>query len=103
MACLFAAIHPQRTRSLVLYRTKPRYRRGPDYPWGRTDEEQEAVMGKRLAADWTPQYFGSPEFRHWMGAPVCDDPAFVEWFARQRRAGGSPAAHLALSRMNHED
>ena len=100
MACLFAATHPQRTRSLVLYGTKPRWTRAPDYPWGLTDEEREAVMEKRVAADWTPEYFASPEWRHWLGAPVCDDPAFIEWFARQRRAGGSPAAHLALSRMN---
>src|SRR5713226_2544179 len=100
MACLFAATYPQRTRSLTIYGTKPRWTRGPDYPWGPTDEELEATIEKRIATGWSLEYLASPEMRHWMGAPVCDDPAFLEWFGRNRRAGGSPAAHVALSRMN---
>ena len=100
MACLFAATYPSRTRSLILYGTAPRWTRAPDYPWQQTEEEQETLLAKRIAAGWSLEYFASPEMRHWMGAPVCDDPAFVEWFARQRRAGCSPTAHVALSRMN---
>ena len=99
MACLFAATYPSRTRSLVLYGTAPRWSRAPDYPWQQTEEEQEALLAKRIAAGWELDPT-SPEWRRWLGAPVRDDPAFLEWFARQRRAGGTPAAHLALSRMN---
>jgi class 3 adenylate cyclase len=100
MACLFAATYPSRTRSLILQGVKPRYVRGPDYPWGLTDEEREAQMAKRLASWNSQEYFQSAEMRHHLGAPVCDDPAYLEWWARQRRAGASPAAFLALSRMN---
>lgn len=99
MACLFAATYPERTRSLILYGTKPRWIRARDYPWGPTDEEREAALQRRLAAGWE-RHVASPEMRRWLGAPVRDDPAFLEWFTRQRRAGGSPSAHIALSRMN---
>ena len=99
MACLFAATYPSRTRSLILYGTAPRWTRAPDYPWQQTEEEQEALLAKHMAAGWDWD-LTTPEWRRWLGAPVRDDPAFLEWFARQRRAGGTPAAHLALSRMN---
>lgn len=99
MACLFAATYPQRTRSLVLYGTKPRWTRAPDYPWGVTDEEREALLQRRIAEGWALD-LSSPEWRRWLGAPVRDDPAFLELFGRQRRIGASPAAHIALSRMN---
>jgi len=34
MAVLFAATYPQRTTSLILYGTRARFVRAPDYPWG---------------------------------------------------------------------
>lgn len=99
MACLFAATYPQRARSLILYGTKPRWVRAPDYPWGPALEEREASLRARIAAGWVLDYT-TPEWRRWLGAPVRDDPAFLEWFARERRIGASPAAHIALYRMN---
>lgn len=101
MTCLFAATYPDRTRSLVLWATKPRWVRAPDYPWGPTDEERERALQERIAAAYSnPAPMTSPEQQRWLGAPVRDDPAFLEWFARQRRVGASPAAQIALSRMN---
>jgi class 3 adenylate cyclase len=99
MACLFAATYPQRTHSLTLYGAKPRWTRAPDYPWGPTEAEREGWLQKRVASGFKPD-FRSAEWRHWLGPPVRDDPAFLEWFARCDRMGGSPAAHLALFRMN---
>jgi pimeloyl-ACP methyl ester carboxylesterase/class 3 adenylate cyclase len=99
MACLFAATYPERTRSLTLYGAKPRFVRAADYPWGPTDEEREARLEKWQASGFKRD-FGSPEWRHWLGAPVRDDPAFLEWFDRNYRIGASPAAQVALSRMN---
>lgn len=99
MACLFAATYPQRTRSLILYGTKPRWIRARDYPWGRTDEEREAGLQRLQAAGWERDV-RSTDMRRWFGAPVRDDPAFLEWFTRQRRIGATPAAQIALSRMN---
>ncbi len=99
MACLFAATYPERVRSLILYGTKPRWTRSLDYPWGWTVEEREAALQKHIAAGWKFD-FATPEWRRWLGAGVRDDPAFLEWFGRQRRIGASPAAQIALSRMN---
>src|SRR6266850_1930156 len=36
MAMLFAATHPQRTRSLIVHGSTPRYAWAPDWPWGST-------------------------------------------------------------------
>jgi pimeloyl-ACP methyl ester carboxylesterase/class 3 adenylate cyclase len=99
MACLFAATYPQRTRSLTLYGAKPRWVRAADYPWGPTNEELEAWLEKRQASGFKLN-LGSAEWRDWLGSPVRDDPAFLEWFERQYRIGASPAAQVALSRMN---
>ncbi len=99
MACLFAATYPARTRSLILYGTKPRWVRAADYPWGPSDEEREAGLQKMMASGWQRD-LTSPQWRRWLGAPVRDDPAFLEWYTRQRRIGASPAAQIALSRMN---
>ena len=79
MACLFAATHPQRTRSLTLYGAKPRFVRAADYPWGPTADEREEGLKKSEASGFRPD-LGSAEWRHWLGSPVRDDPAFLEWF-----------------------
>src|SRR5262249_50154869 len=99
MACLFAATYPERARSLTLYGAKPRWVRAADYPWGPTDEEREAWLA-RLRASGFKLNLGSADWRHWLGAPVRDDPAFLDWFERNYRIGASPAAQVALSRMN---
>jgi len=99
MACLFAATYPERARSLTLYGAKPRWTRAADYPSGPTDQEREARL-ERLRASGFKVNLGSADWRHWLGAPIRDDPAFLEWFERNYRIGASPAAHVALSRMN---
>jgi pimeloyl-ACP methyl ester carboxylesterase/plasmid stabilization system protein ParE len=99
MACLFAATYPERTRSLVLYGTRPRWTRAPDYPWGPTPEESEARLQESIASgfktDWT-----SEQGRAWLGTGLRDDPHFIEQFERMRRLSATPAAMIALSRMN---
>ncbi len=44
MAMLFAATYPERTVALVAYGETPRYAWAPDFPWGETDEQMEAVI-----------------------------------------------------------
>jgi len=99
MACLFAATYPQQTRSLTLIGAKSRWVRAADYPWGLTDEEREARLEKFLAPGLKLD-LTSPEWRRWLGVPVRDDPAFLEWFVRWDRMGATPAAKIALWRMN---
>jgi len=99
MACLFAATYPDRTRSLLLYGTRPRWTRAPDYPWGPTPEEAEAALEQQIAngfkADWSTE-----AARKLLGPGLCDDPAFIEQFEQMRRMAATPAAKIALSRMN---
>lgn len=100
MACLFAATYPQRTRSLLLYGTRPRWTRAADYPWGPTPEEAEANLQKAIAnafkGDWT-----NPDWRKWLGPGPANTPGFTEGFERLYRLAATPAARAALVHMNN--
>lgn len=99
MACLFAATYPERTRSLLLYGTRPRWTRAPDYPWGPTPEEARANLETAIAndfkIDWTAEWW-----HKWLGPGPRDDPDFREQFERLTRMSATPAARIALSKMN---
>jgi pimeloyl-ACP methyl ester carboxylesterase len=99
MACLFAATYPERTRSLLLYGTRPRWTRAPDYPWGPTPEEAAANLEKQIA-DGFKVDFTSEAMRKWIGPGLRDDPKFLEQFEHLRRMSATPAARIALSKMN---
>src|SRR5437867_4833286 len=98
MACLFAATYPERTRSLVLYGTRPRWTRAPDYPWGPTPEEAKANLELRIAEGFKPDT--SEDRRRWLGPGLRDDPKFLEEWERFLRMAATPAARAALARMN---
>lgn len=99
MACLFVATYPQRVRSLVLYGTRPRWTRTADYPWGPTPEEAAANLEQAAANGFKPNW--TSEFgRRWLGPGLRDDPEFIERFERMQRMAATPAARLALSKMN---
>ena len=100
MACLFAATYPSRTRSLVLYGTRPRWTRAPDYPWGPTPEQADANLEARIA-DGFKGNWSSEAGRKWLGTGLRDDPEFIEQFERLQRMAATPAARAALSRMNN--
>jgi pimeloyl-ACP methyl ester carboxylesterase len=100
MACLFAATYPQRTRSLLLYGTRPRWTRAADYPWGPTLEEAQASVDKSLATEYRADFTTEP-WRKWLGPGLRDDAKFLEDFARLQTMAATPAARAALSRMNH--
>lgn len=99
MACLFAATYPQRTRSLLLYGTRPRWTRAADYPWGPTLEEAQAAVDQSLATDYRAD-FTTESWRKWLGPGLRDDAKFLEDFARLQTMAATPAARAALSRMN---
>jgi pimeloyl-ACP methyl ester carboxylesterase len=100
MACLFAATYPERTRSLLLYGTRPRWTRAPDYPWGLTPEEANANLDRQSAADFKTD-FSSEQMRKWLGPGLRDDPKFLEDFERLRVMSATPSARVALARMNY--
>jgi pimeloyl-ACP methyl ester carboxylesterase len=99
MACLFAAMYPERTRSLVLYGTRPRWTRAADYPWGPTLEQSQASLEKQIASGFKAD-LQSEDSRRWFGPGLRDDPKFLEDWDRMRRMAATPAARAALNKMN---
>jgi pimeloyl-ACP methyl ester carboxylesterase len=92
LALLFAATHPERVLSLVLYGTQACFRRETDYPWGFTEEERQSFSAEVVRV-WGGLAFAS-DF-----APGGDDQFARRWAAYQR-AGASPTAAAELNRMN---
>src|SRR5579859_526722 len=96
MACLFAAMYPQRTLGLILWGVQARWSRAPDYRWGATREEEERTIAM-LEREWpSVEYLIGPG----AGLGRDADPALLDWFLRYARASASPSAIVALERMN---
>lgn len=96
MACVFAAMRPERVRSLIVWGCKARFIQAADYPWGVAADEYERRLAD-LAPDWPSRDY----IRTWgagLGphAPETAVDAILEW----AQMGASPAAVVALERMN---
>lgn len=98
MACMFAATYPERTVALVTWGCMARWVQTSDYPWGITPEENEAWL-LELERNWP-----SESYVRGHGAGMGDeaDPEEVAFVMRVCQAGASPAAAVALERMNAE-
>lgn len=100
-AALFAATHPERTRSLIIYGERARQLRDVDYEFGATRESHLEWV------DYVEREFFHPidptapseTWKRYVGAGVANDPAFWEWFERVRRST-SPANRLAHLRLS---
>ena len=89
LATLFAAHYPERCRALVLWGAFAKFS-----SWFPTPEKLEKFFAY-VEKDWgTGGNIGV-----WAPAKK-DDPAFREWFAKRERSSASPAAVVALMRMN---
>lgn len=91
LAVLFAATHPDRCRALVLYGAFAKFS-----SWVATDEAFDAMI------DYIDNHWGSGESLPLFAPSRQDDPAFRKWWGKFERLGGSPAATMALMRMNRE-
>jgi pimeloyl-ACP methyl ester carboxylesterase/DNA-binding winged helix-turn-helix (wHTH) protein/class 3 adenylate cyclase len=96
MCSLFAATHPAQTDALIMIGTYARRLRAPDYPWAPTRAQREAFF-KEIVDNW-----GGPVGLAERAPSVANDPAFRDWWASFLRMGASPAAAIALTRMNAE-
>ena len=96
MCSLFAATHPDKTEALIMVGTYARRLWAPDYPWAPTQEEREAFCREIL------DHWGGPVGIEARAPSVAGDSAFREWWAAYLRMGASPAAAVALTRMNAE-
>ncbi|HEU0184581.1 MAG TPA: alpha/beta fold hydrolase, partial [Blastocatellia bacterium] len=96
MCGLFAATHPERTESLVMIGSYARRLWAEDYPWGPTERERADFMYE-MKRDW-----GGPIGIEERAPSMAGDPQFREWWGTYLRMGASPAAAMALTRMNAE-
>ncbi len=94
MCSLFAATYPEKTEALIMIGTYARRQRAADYPWGPTPEEHDAFCRDIL------EHWGGPVGIETRAPSVAADPAFRDWWAAYLRMGASPAAAVALTRMN---
>lgn len=98
MACLFAATYPTRVTALILWGVQARWTSTPDYPWGITSEEMDAVIHQLSTEGVTLPYLqGSGA-----GAGPRADPAYLDWYMRCAQAAASPTAWAALETMNRD-
>jgi pimeloyl-ACP methyl ester carboxylesterase len=95
MAVIFAATYPERTAALVLFGAFAKREWSPDYPWAPTPEERKKAYYDAIERNW-----GGPVGIEQIAPSRAGDPAFRDWWATYQRRSASPAAALALARMN---
>ena len=96
MCALFAATYPSRTSTLITIGSYARLSWAPDYPWGRTAEDQQKFLDN-CQRDW-----GGPVGLEIRAPSVAHDERFRQWWARLLRMGASPGANVTLLQMNAE-
>ena len=97
MAIQFAAVHPERTGSLVLINTVPRLFRGPDYPIG-----MPADVAARSAQLFLEQHGTTGDVLLLTAPSVADDARFRRWYVRFQRSTMPPATLKAGYRQQQE-
>lgn len=91
MMMLYAASHPERTQGLVLYAPIAKTVRTPDWPYGRTDEEQQQFFDRFIREMGTGKNLDLQAPQH--------DERFAKWWARFERLGASPGAWRELQEI----
>ena len=95
MAALFAATHPERTASLVLYGAWPRILRAPDFPFGLERPVLESISA---VTDRWGDGVALSSFAPSLGS----DPHARESWARLQRASASPGMARSLVQLYPE-
>ena len=97
MSMLFAATYPERTIALVLYGTVADFTaRAPAY------KDDEAGYLTRTEQAWGSLEFAKEQIAGWAAPGHESDERLVAWLASYMRKGASPAAAMALERMNRQ-
>ena len=91
LATLFAASHPERTNSLIVYGGFARF-----VHWIATDEAFERLI-TYIDTQW-----GSGAGLPYFAPKMAGDPALQQWWGKFERLGANPAAAIALMRMNRQ-
>ena len=96
MAVLFAATHPERLSSLVLFGAFARMVQAPDFEPG-IPEEALARWEETVKREW-----GSAVGTDLWAPSAAGDPEFERWWSRLLRSGTSPAGATALMDLYRE-
>jgi class 3 adenylate cyclase len=94
MSALFAATHPERVSSLILYGAFACRIRSPDYPWAPTLDERQKWI-ESLEQGW-----GGDFELDTLAPSRANEESFRKWFTTYGRLSVSPSAAVALARMN---
>ncbi|MGN6665174.1 MAG: adenylate/guanylate cyclase domain-containing protein [Solirubrobacterales bacterium] len=96
MSILFAATHPERVSSLVLYGTYARVAKAPDFPQGVTEDAFDDWRD-RVHREW-----GGPAGIELWAPGAEGDAAFERWWSRLLRHGTSPSGATGLLDLYRE-
>jgi class 3 adenylate cyclase len=99
LCTLFAASDPGRVSALVLFAVWAKYWRSSDYPWGWTEQQDEAWM-RRVQQDWGTEAFWADSA--YVSPRISGDPERARAWARYARLSASRGAALAIARMQRE-
>jgi class 3 adenylate cyclase len=99
LCTLFAASDPGRVSALLLFAVWAKYFRSSDYPWGWTEQQDEAWM-QLVESHWGTEAFWADNA--YVSPHVRSDPGLVRAWARYARLSASRGAALAIARMQRE-
>jgi class 3 adenylate cyclase len=97
MTALFAATYPERVSGLVMYNPYAKAVRGPDYPWGRSEQEWRVDL-EAIERGWGTEEYTETVLRRSFPSMVGDED-FRRWLVNILRYGASPGAALTVQRM----
>jgi pimeloyl-ACP methyl ester carboxylesterase len=100
MATLFAATYPERTIALILFGTSANWRGGDDYPFPMTSDSEFERMIEEMDRAWGTRELAAEDLRTWAAPSLASDERATAWLADYERNAASPAAAIALERMN---
>jgi class 3 adenylate cyclase len=96
MSVLFAAVHPARVTSLVLYGTFARMVKADDFPEGVKEERFDSW------AEMVREQWGGPVGVELWAPSDAGNPEFERWWSRLLRQGTSPAGAIELMNLYRE-
>jgi pimeloyl-ACP methyl ester carboxylesterase/DNA-binding winged helix-turn-helix (wHTH) protein len=96
MSALFAATYPEKTAGLVMIGSYAKRLRDATYPWGPTEAQREEFLEE------IQEHWGGPIGLKERAPSLASDPDFSRWWATYLRMAASPAAAVALTRMNSQ-
>ncbi len=96
MCSLFAATYPEKTSALIMFGTYAKRIWEEDYPWAPTLPQHENFLDI-IRQDW-----GKAVGIETRAPSMVEDEDFRNWWATYLRMGASPAAAVALTKMNGE-